>query len=171
MKDIDKDSEKPKKFRKRKVIQEIEQIPPTESELININEPIILEIAELADKHGYELYIVGGYVRDLLLGRERKDFDFSIVGDSIEFANLVAKTFNTKAVIYERFRTALVPINNFNCEFVGTRKEVYEASSRNPIVTIGTLEDDLKRRDFTVNALAISLNKYNFGNQIGRAHV
>jgi tRNA nucleotidyltransferase/poly(A) polymerase len=166
MKDQDNDSEKPKKFRKRKINQVIENKVSTQGDLININEPIILKIADLAEQNGYEIYIVGGYVRDSLLSRERKDFDFSVVGDSIEFANLVAKAFNTKAIIYERFRTALVPISNFNCEFVGTRKEVYEPSSRNPIVTVGTLEDDLKRRDFTVNALAISLNKSDFGNLI-----
>lgn len=166
MKDQDYSSEKPKKFRKRKNKQATENEASNISGIIKIDEPIILEIAELAEQNGYETYIVGGYVRDSLLGRERKDFDFSIVGDSIEFANLVARAFNTKAVIYERFRTALVPISNFNCEFVGTRTEIYEPTSRNPIVTVGTLEDDLKRRDFTVNALAISLNKSDFGNLI-----
>jgi predicted nucleotidyltransferase len=86
MKDQDNDSEKPKKFRKRKINQVIENKVSTQGDLININEPIILKIADLAEQNGYEIYIVGGYVRDSLLSRERKDFDFSVVGDSIEFA-------------------------------------------------------------------------------------
>lgn len=166
MKEFDSDNRQPKRFRKRKTESSDGSASSEVSLILPIDDPLIVRIAELAQQNGFEIYIVGGYVRDLILGRERKDFDFSIVGDSIEFAKLVAKTFNTKAVIYERFKTALVPLADYNCEFVGTRKEEYEANSRNPKVTIGTLEDDLKRRDFTVNALAISLNQNNFGKVI-----
>ncbi|MFY8161294.1 MAG: tRNA nucleotidyltransferase, partial [Candidatus Kapaibacteriota bacterium] len=127
---------------------------------------IFYTLSELAIQANYELYVVGGFVRDLFLGKEVKDIDFTIVGDAIKFAEIVAKKFNTKAIIYERFGTALVPIGDLHLEFVGTRKEVYDANSRNPIVTIGTLKDDIYRRDFTINSLAISLNKSNYGELI-----
>ncbi len=133
---------------------------------IEIKEDIIKKIGKIADKEGYKIYIVGGYVRDYFLERQRTDFDFTIVGDSIAFAKLLAKKFKTKAVLYPKFRTAMVPIDNQKFEFVGTRKEIYEADSRDPIVDEGTLEDDLKRRDFTCNAIAVSLNKEEFGNVV-----
>lgn len=130
-----------------------------ESGLLYINEPIISKIAEIAKHEGVNVYIVGGYVRDYYLNRQRHDFDFTVIGDALAFAKKVAAEFNSKAVIYERFRTAMVPIGEYQCEFVGTRKEVYEANSRKPIVTEGTLEDDLRRRDFTINAMAARLNE------------
>lgn len=131
---------------------------------IKIEDNIIIEISELAESTGFEVYIVGGFVRDYFLGRPRTDFDFTVVGNSIEFAEIVAKRFNSKAVLYERFLTAMVPLKNgIQLEFVGTRKEEYELDSRKPIVTIGTLEDDLRRRDFTINAMAASLKKHEFG--------
>ncbi len=154
-----------KTFRKRKFNQGTVLNLPEQSYL-PITEPIITKIAGIAQSHNIELYIVGGYVRDIMLGRVRKDFDFSVVGDSIVFAKLIAEKFNSKAVIYEKFRTALVPIGEFKCEFVGTRKEIYDYDSRNPIVSEATLIDDLKRRDFTINSLAISLNKSDFGKVI-----
>ncbi len=134
--------------------------------LIDINEPIIQEIGKLADEYGFEVYIIGGYVRDYFLQRERYDFDFTVVGNSIEFAKIVAKKYNSKIVTYEAFQTAMVPIGGQKIEFVGTRKEVYKKSSRNPIVEIGSLEDDIKRRDFTVNTLAASINNNRFGEVI-----
>lgn len=124
---------------------------------IYINEPILIKIGEIADKYNIEVFVVGGYVRDTLLEKERYDIDCTVIGDSIEFANIIANEFNTKAIIYERFRTALVPIGKTHIEFVGTRKEEYLPESRNPIITEGTLEDDLKRRDFTINAMAASI--------------
>jgi putative nucleotidyltransferase with HDIG domain len=139
----------------------------TESNIITIDDKILLDIAKLAQKNGYEVYVVGGFVRDYFLNSQRKDFDFTVVGNALEFAELVAKKFKSKAVIFERFMTAMVPLKNgIQLEFVGTRKEEYENESRNPIVTNGTLTDDLKRRDFTVNAMAISLQKENFGEVI-----
>ncbi len=130
---------------------------------VQIKEPVVKKIAGIADENGYDVYIVGGYVRDYYLNRPGMDFDFTVVGDSIAFAKLVAKKFNTKAVIYPRFRTALVPVGEYKCEFVGTRKEEYHPDSRKPVVTEGSLEDDLKRRDFTVNAMAASINDKDFG--------
>lgn len=124
---------------------------------------IFRDLSKIANDCGFEIYVVGGYVRDLFLGKEVKDIDFTIVGDALEFAQKVADYYNTKAVIYERFRTALVPISDLHLEFVGTRKEEYDPKSRNPIVSNGTLKDDIYRRDFTINALAISLNENNFG--------
>lgn len=133
---------------------------------ISITEPILIEIGKLCDKWGIEAYLVGGYVRDHYLGRERTDFDITVVGDSIEFAKKLSKHFNTKVVIYEKFLTALVPIGGHKIEIVGTRKEVYKSDSRKPIVEIGTLYDDLVRRDFKSNALAASINEKNFGEVI-----
>lgn len=130
---------------------------------IPIKEDILISIGKLADEYNLKIYVVGGYVRDYFLERERKDFDITVIGDSIDFATKVSQHFNSKIVIYERFRTAMVPIGDFVVEFVGTRKEEYNETSRKPIVAEGTFEDDIKRRDFTVNTLACSLNQENFG--------
>jgi poly(A) polymerase len=121
-------------------------------------EHIISIVASASSRYDTEVYVVGGYVRDILLRRQRTDIDFTIVGSAIQFAERLAQELNTKAVVYERFRTAMVPYQGLQLEFVGTRKEVYNPDSRKPIVTEGSLLDDLKRRDFTVNALAIHIN-------------
>ncbi len=130
---------------------------------IELQDTILTQMGTLADKHGVRLYVVGGYVRDHFIGGDRMDIDFTVVGDALAFAGIVANHFHSKAVVYERFRTALVPVGDYKLEFVGTRKEEYLPESRKPIVTEGTLEDDLRRRDFTVNALAIALNHDNYG--------
>lgn len=130
---------------------------------IELDDTILHQIGALADKHNVRLYVVGGYVRDHFIGGDRMDIDFTVVGDALAFAGIVANHFRSKAVVYERFRTALVPVGEYKFEFVGTRKEEYTPESRNPIVTEGTLEDDLRRRDFTVNALAVALNNDNYG--------
>ena len=154
--------EQPKRKRMNKVVEVFTQF--TEApERVKISEPLLIKLGELADINGVELYIVGGYVRDYFLGHPRKDIDCTVVGDSLKFARIVADHFKSKAVIYERFRTAMVPIGQHHVEFVGTRKEVYLPNSRNPIVTEGTLTDDLRRRDFTINSMAVSLNKITFG--------
>lgn len=153
--------------RKRKRIKRLETIYQTFSEFkINIDDNTILEIADLAAKNNFKIYLVGGYVRDLILNRNVKDADFTIIGDAIEFAKIVADYFNSKIVSYPRFFTAMVPIGQQTFEFVGTRKEVYLPKSRKPIVSVGTLKDDLQRRDFTINSLAVSLNKDDFGKLI-----
>lgn len=130
---------------------------------IEIKDKILEDIGKIADNRSYEIYVVGGYVRDKLLGLEKTDYDITVVGDAIEFANIVAKEFNTQVVEYVRFRTALVPYKNFQIEFVGTRTEIYNEGSRKPEVKEGTLEDDIRRRDFTVNTIAASLNQSKFG--------
>lgn len=133
---------------------------------IEITEEILIKIGKIADLHNYEIYVVGGYIRDYFLEKERSDFDITVVGDSLAFTKLIAQEFNSVPVVYERFRTGMVPIGKHKVEFVGTRKEEYNESSRKPKVTEGTLLDDLKRRDFKVNAMAASLNEKNFGNLI-----
>lgn len=116
-------------------------------------------LGDIARRHGVRLFVVGGYVRDLLRGVEsNNDVDFTVEGSGVEFARIVAREFGTHAVVYERFGTALVPTHGVKLEFVGTRREQYDESSRKPIVTEGTLEDDLRRRDFTVNAMAIRID-------------
>ena len=115
------------------------------------------------------MYVVGGYVRDLLLGRKSPtDIDFVTESSGIELAQAVAKSINpeTKVSVFKTYGTAMFRYENLELEFVGARKESYSADSRNPQVEQGTLEDDQKRRDFTVNAMAISLNKDNFGELI-----
>ncbi|MDT7923860.1 MAG: HD domain-containing protein [Chlorobiota bacterium] len=140
------------------VVDYLERAPRLE-----LADPLLHKLGTLADKEGIGLFVVGGYVRDLLLGSARKDMDFTVIGDAIAFARRVARRFRSKAVVYERFRTALVPIGEYRCEFVGTRTEVYEEHSRKPIVQEGTLWDDLRRRDFTINAMAIALNQPYWG--------
>ncbi len=135
----------------------------TNTPAIDISDPILLRISAFAAERGIDAYVVGGYVRDSLMGRIRTDIDITVVGDALDFADAVASLFNSKAVHYERFRTALVPVGEQHLEFVGTRAEVYEPGSRNPVVTEGSLEDDLRRRDFTVNALAASLHPDRLG--------
>lgn len=130
----------------------------------NIDDKILREIGKLADDNKFVVYAVGGIVRDAILGIKKQDYDFTVVGDSIEFAKIVADFYHSKPVIYEKFLTAMVPLGkDIKLEFVGTRKEIYEPGTRNPIVSIGTLNDDLQRRDFTINTLAVALNKDKFG--------
>lgn len=140
----------------------------SDDDKIIISEPVLKQIGRIADSLNVEIYIVGGYVRDYYLKKKRTDFDFTIVGDALNFAQELANRFKSKAILYPKFRTAMVPIGKYKFEFVGTRKEEYKSHSRKPIVTIGTLEDDLRRRDFTINAIAVSLNKQTFGQVIDK---
>ncbi|HEV8513644.1 MAG TPA: HD domain-containing protein [Cyclobacteriaceae bacterium] len=133
-------------------------------------------IGEVAQKQGLEAYAVGGYVRDLLLHRPSKDIDFVCVGSGIELAEAVAKKLgDVQVTIFKNFGTAMIKYQDFDLEFVGARKESYRQDSRKPIVEDGTIEDDQKRRDFTINAMAISLNENNYGDLIdpfgGVAHL
>lgn len=135
------------------------------SEIFPINEPILFAIGSIADEAAIEAYVVGGYVRDQLIGRsQRKDIDIMVLGDGVGFAEMVSAQFaHSKIAVFERFRTAMVQIGDLTIECVGARKESYRADSRKPITEEGTLEDDLLRRDFTINALAASLNQTTFG--------
>jgi len=128
------------------------------------NEEIIKLIGEIADKNNFEVYAVGGYVRDRILGRERSEIDLLVVGDGTEFAKLVHKKLQPSDLsIYKNFGTALVKYGDYKIEFVGSRRESYAKHSRKPKVEPGTFEDDIKRRDFTINTLAFSINSKNFG--------
>ncbi|GIV41928.1 MAG: tRNA nucleotidyltransferase [Vicingaceae bacterium] len=127
--------------------------------------PIIQKVAALAAKNKVDVYIVGGYVRDFLLKRNyKKDIDFMVVGDGPGFAALVASELGIKEVnIFKNFGTAMFHYDGMDIEFVGSRKESYSKNSRKPKVDPGTLEDDLKRRDFTINAMAVSLKEETWG--------
>ncbi|MDR0732620.1 MAG: CCA tRNA nucleotidyltransferase [Dysgonamonadaceae bacterium] len=122
-------------------------------------------IAEEADTLQMETYIIGGYVRDMALQRASKDIDVVCVGSGIQLAQAVAGKLGRKAAlsIFKNFGTAQVKYGDTEIEFVGARKESYNRNSRKPVVENGTLDDDLKRRDFTINALAIRINKKDFG--------
>ena len=141
----------------------------------NINISIIDTISIEAQLSGKEVYLVGGFVRDLILNRRNKDIDVMVVGNGIDFAKLISKKLNKKLQIFKNFGTAMLKTDNYDIEFVGARKESYSKDSRNPVVEQGTLVEDLSRRDFTINSLAISLNKKNYGEIIdlfsGRADI
>ena len=122
-------------------------------------------ISETADEMGVECYAVGGYVRDIFLNRQSKDIDVVVVGSGIETARALGKKLGKHAhvSVFKNFGTAQVKYGNKEIEFVGARKESYSHDSRKPVVEDGTLEDDQNRRDFTINAMAVCLNKDRFG--------
>ena len=130
-----------------------------------LSDKIFHQISETADELGVECYVVGGYVRDIFLERPSKDIDVVVVGSGIALAEALAKRLGKKAhlSVFKNFGTAQVKFHQTEVEFVGARKESYQRDSRKPIVEDGTLEDDQNRRDFTINALAICLNKARFG--------
>lgn len=132
--------------------------------------PIFRTVGEVADAASRECYVVGGYVRDLLLKRHSKDIDFVTVGSGIEIAAAVAKALGKGAHlnVFRTYGTAQVRHGDDELEFVGARRESYRADSRNPIVEDGTLDDDLARRDFTINAMAICVNAGRFGELVDR---
>ncbi len=135
----------------------------------HIDNPVLLGIGELADSAGVQAYVVGGYVRDRIMKTESKDIDVMVIGDSIAFSRDVERRLKgTGLVVFEKFRTAQMTIGDVKVEIVGARKESYDTASRKPHVQEATLEDDLARRDFTINAMAIGINKsksakYKFG--------
>nr|WP_315454282.1 HD domain-containing protein [uncultured Prevotella sp.] len=130
-----------------------------------IDKDIFHHISTAADKFGLECYVVGGYVRDLFLERPSNDIDVVVVGSGIQVASELKAILGKKAhlSVFRNFGTAQVKYKNIEVEFVGARKESYSHDSRKPIVEDGTLEDDQNRRDFTINAMAVCLNKARFG--------
>src|SRR5574344_1466179 len=130
--------------------------------------PIFGEISAAADELGIECYVVGGYVRDLFLQRPSNDIDVVVVGSGIDMAHALKRRLGRHAnvAVFKNFGTAQLKYKGFEIEFVGARKESYRRDSRKPIVENGTLEDDQNRRDFTINALAVCMNKDRFGQLI-----
>ena len=134
---------------------------------ICLYDKIFATLSDVVTTEKTEAYVIGGYVRDCLLKREHpgKDIDIVVIGSGIEIARKVAKRLNPsiKVSVFRNFGTAMFRYNEYEIEFVGARKESYDRNSRKPVVENGTLDDDQKRRDFTINTLAISLNGETFG--------
>ena len=131
-----------------------------------LKHPIFKTITKAADQLGVETYVIGGFVRDLILERqEPKDIDFVCLGSGIKLAEKVAELLpeQPKVQVFKNFGTAMIKLQDLELEFVGARKESYRSDSRKPIVENGTLQDDQNRRDFTINAMAIQLNKEQYG--------
>lgn len=133
-----------------------------------LDKDIFHKISLAADSLGMECYVVGGYVRDIFLERPSNDIDVVVVGSGIQVADSLKKQLGKRAHIsvFRNFGTAQVKFGSMEIEFVGARRESYSHNSRKPAVENGTLEDDQNRRDFTINALAICLNKERFGELI-----
>ncbi|PKP42797.1 MAG: tRNA nucleotidyltransferase [Bacteroidetes bacterium HGW-Bacteroidetes-10] len=123
-------------------------------------------VSEEAGLSGVRAFVIGGFVRDCLLGRKSKDIDIVVEGSGIELAEKVATRLGVRLTVFKNFGTAMLKSGSIEVEFVGARKESYRSDSRKPVVEDGTLEDDQKRRDFTINALAFSLQKEDFGNLV-----
>ena len=133
-----------------------------------LNDPIFSIISQVADDEKTRIFVIGGFVRDIILNRPSKDIDVVAIGSGINIATKVAEKLGpkVKVTVFKSFGTAMVRSKDYEIEFVGARKESYRQNSRKPIVENGTLEDDQNRRDFTINALAISLNKDTYGELI-----
>ncbi len=131
-----------------------------------LNKKIFEIIAEEASSSGVRAYVIGGYVRDCFLKRKSKDIDIVVEGSGIELAERVAQRLGVKVSVFKNFGTAMLKSRDIEVEFVGARKESYRLDSRKPIVEDGSLVDDQLRRDFTINALAFSLQKEDFGNLV-----
>lgn len=126
---------------------------------------IFEKVSEIAKQENKKVYVIGGFVRDLLLKRSSKDIDIVVVGSGVEFAEALNKELggNNALSVFKNFGTAMLKYKSYEIEFVGARKESYNRDSRKPIVENGSLQDDQNRRDFTINAMALSLNKESFG--------
>ena len=132
-----------------------------------IQHPVFKVVSQIISEKGLEAYVIGGFVRDLLLDRSSKDIDIVVVGDGLALAEEAAKILRVKKVsLFKNFGTAQFNYKDLDIEFVGARKESYQEDSRKPAIEVGSLSDDQKRRDFTINALAIDLRKESFGQLI-----
>ena len=134
----------------------------------NLQHPIFSAISEIADLQNQETYVIGGFVRDLILNRPSPDIDVVTVGSGIKLAEMVARKLgsNVYVSVFKNFGTAMFKYQSLEVEFVGARRESYNEDSRKPVVEDGTLEEDQNRRDFTINTLAICLNSSRFGELI-----
>ena len=128
--------------------------------------PIFKRISRLADERGVQAFVIGGYVRDYYLRRKCTDIDVVVVGSGIEIAEALGRELHTKVSVFKTFGTAMLRADGMEVEFVGARKESYSPDSRKPHVEDGTIEDDQRRRDFTINAMAWSLNAATFGDLV-----
>ena len=128
-----------------------------------LDSPVFALISDTADQLGLRAFVIGGYVRDCFLGRPNKDIDIVVEGSGIALAEAIAAKTGAKVAVYSNFGTAMLHSHGVELEFVGARKESYNRGSRKPIVEDGTLEEDQLRRDFTINAMAFSLNKEDYG--------
>ena len=140
--------------------------PPMEIQFTDKDQAVFKKISEAAQSLGFPCYLIGGFVRDKLLNRPTKDADFVCMGDALHLATVAAQSFSTqtKVSLFKNFGTAHFKLaDGFDLEFVGARKESYQRHSRKPEVEPGSIEDDQKRRDFTINALAVSLNGEDYG--------
>jgi tRNA nucleotidyltransferase/poly(A) polymerase len=130
----------------------------------HLTHPVFKVVSELTGKSNLECYVVGGFVRDLLLERPSKDIDFVVVGDALELAQAAAEKLRVKKVsVFKKFGTAHFCYKDLDVEFVGARKESYTPDSRKPIISSGSIVDDQNRRDFTINAMAINMHPNHFG--------
>lgn len=129
----------------------------------HLRHPIFSVISNLLAEYHLQAYVIGGFVRDVLLDRPSKDIDIVVIGNGIEFAERVARKLKVKLSVFKNFGTASMKYRKLELEFVGARRESYRLDSRKPIVEDGTLEDDQNRRDFTINAMAIALHPDSFG--------
>ena len=132
----------------------------------NLGHPVFKVLADIAAENHIEAYVIGGYVRDIFLKRPSKDIDIVVLGNGIDFAERAGTLLKSKVAVFKNFGTAMLKYRDLELEFVGARKESYRSDSRKPIVENGTIEDDQLRRDFTINALAISLNPDNYGDLV-----
>ena len=139
---------------------------------IELKDRIFDDLRIVAEKTGIEAYVVGGFVRDIFLDRASKDIDVVVVGSGIDFATEFSEHIGNSSefAVFKKFGTAMVRSNDWEVEFVGARKESYSRNSRKPEVSPGTLKEDQSRRDFTINALGISLNKNDFGTLLDPFH-
>jgi poly(A) polymerase len=128
-----------------------------------LQHPIFKTLSKIAGENNLPVYAIGGFVRDIFLERSSKDIDIVVIGNGVTFAEAVAAKLKVKLAVFKNFGTASLKYQDLEIEFVGARKESYRLDSRKPIVENGTLEDDQKRRDFTINAMAISLHPDSFG--------